>query len=100
MKTAYFNRFSIDLPEQCVSDCSGPGPADESIAHWAPILFFQHERDGKSIDPALVRAELQEYGAWDDDELSDDTANWARIIWCAACDIREFERELTRETGQ
>lgn len=40
-------------------------------------------------DPAEVRAELKEYGAWDEFELSDHGANLARMLWCACGDIAD-----------
>ena len=42
-----------------------------------------------SIDPELIRQELSEYGAWSEEELADDDANWQRILWLGANDISE-----------
>jgi hypothetical protein len=36
------------------------------------------------IDPESLRLELKEYGAWDETELSDHSANLDRIVWLAA----------------
>lgn len=36
-----------------------------------------------------IRAELKEYGAWDETELADDEANRLRIVWIAAGNISE-----------
>ena len=36
-----------------------------------------------------VREELREYGAWDEEELSDHTSNVRRLIWLAAYQVRE-----------
>ena len=38
-----------------------------------------------------IRAELGEYGAWDETELADDAANFRRLIWSAANNIAEDE---------
>ena len=38
-----------------------------------------------------IRAELKEYGAWDEIELADDDANLRRLIWAAANNIAEDE---------
>jgi hypothetical protein len=89
MKPAYFARFNLDLPEQCVRDCSGPGAADEPVAFWAGKL-------GCPIEPETLKAELKEYGAWDAEELGDHDDNWRRIIWIAACNIREEERSANK----
>lgn len=42
--------------------------------------------------PAAIRAELRESGAWDNDELADDDANWQRLIWIAAGNINDEEK--------
>jgi hypothetical protein len=42
-----------------------------------------------AIDPAVLRDELREYGAWDGLELADHDQNLQRILWLAAGDIRD-----------
>lgn len=44
---------------------------------------------GQPATPSAIRAELKKYGAWTDDELADDEMNRRRIIWVAACNIKE-----------
>lgn len=85
---ASFNRFEIELPDDCVADCSHQGDCDSDVRHWADKL----ELDAK---PADIRAELKESGAWDAEELSDNEANKQRIIWIAACNIKEESRNET-----
>jgi hypothetical protein len=41
------------------------------------------------IDAEALRKELREYGAWDDQELTDHEQNLQRILWIAAGDIVE-----------
>jgi hypothetical protein len=84
MKTrfAQFNRFEIELPLECIEACSHSGACDDDVAHWKPILKLK-------IDPELLARELQEYGAWDAEELADHEANLDRIIWLAASDLSE-----------
>ncbi len=57
----------------------------------ADIAYLRQEprikRQLAKIDPALLRDELREWGAWDDDELSDHDANLDRILWLACGDI-------------
>lgn len=83
---ASFNRFELRIPGAAVADIAQPGPADESVEHWAPKV----ERPERCTPEALA-AELKEYGAWDAEELADDAANWRRIVWCAACNVAEDE---------
>lgn len=41
------------------------------------------------IGSADIRAALYDCGGWEDDELTDETANRERAVWMAACDIVE-----------
>jgi len=43
----------------------------------------------RSLDPGLIRSELQEYGAWSDLELLDHSSNLERLLWIACGDITE-----------
>ena len=81
---AYFNSFTITLPDQAVEDMARPGQqADGAVALWQPQI------DLRGIDDADLRSELAEYGAWDDAQLADRHDNEQRILWVAACNIRE-----------
>ena len=83
-KDVYFNSFTITLPDQAVEDIARPGQqADDAVVHWQPRI------DLTGIDDADLRSELAEYGAWDDAQLADRHENEQRILWVAACNIRE-----------
>jgi hypothetical protein len=64
---------------------SGPCDFDVSAGRECPSLAAQLA----AIDPAVLRAELKEYGCWDAEEISDHNANLDRILWIAAGDIKE-----------
>ena len=87
MKTYYFDRLSIEMPDDAVSDCSHQGRCDDDVAHW--VRSGQIKFNGT---PENSRRELAEYGAWDDEELADDDQNLHRILWIAAGNIQEEER--------
>lgn len=89
MKTALFNSFEITMSDACVADCSHQGDCDEDVEKWARRLNL-------AIDPKSLREELAEYGAWDNDELLDHSENIRRIIWCAACNIKDEEYEARK----
>ena len=89
---AYFNRFQIGMTPEAASDCSHQGKCDDDVKAWAGKIHRTSE-----VTPEALRAELKEYGAWDDEELSDDSNNWERIIWLAAGNIQEDARERERE---
>lgn len=84
MRVAYFDRFMIAMPQEAVNDMSGPGPADDAVRYWEPKIARE-----PGVTPEALRAELREYGAWDAEQLADDNANWERILWIAAGNIRE-----------
>lgn len=88
---ASFDSFEMRLPGQCVIDCAQSGANDAAVAHWAPIIAAQCDADAFPNRPTSdkVRAELQEYGVWDDADLADDSANWERLVWCAAWNVAE-----------
>lgn len=84
---AAFNRFSIEMTEAQALGASHQGQCDDDVAELLKVPEIARQLD--SIGPELIRAELSEYGAWDETELADDAQNRARIVWSAACDIRE-----------
>ena len=51
------------------------------------------------IDPDVLRAELDECGAWDDEELANHDDNLERIVWLASNDVAE-EPDVYVEEGQ
>jgi hypothetical protein len=85
---AYFTRFSLEMPAEAINDCSHQGPCDDDVDYWSPRIARPNE-----ITPEALRDELREYGAWDSEELLDDDANWQRLIWIAAGNIREEAAE-------
>ena len=85
-KTAYFNRFSIELPLDAINDCSRPGQNDESVAYWTPkILDLNHNWPSNND----IKNELKECGAWSEEDLEDADQNNQRIIWIGCHNIKE-----------
>lgn len=76
---AYFDRLQLEIPRRAWRDCSGPGPADGPVEYWIDRCGIRWEE----IDPESIRSELKEYGAWNEEELSDDEENRRRIFWIA-----------------
>jgi len=70
---------------------SHQGQCDRDVAEGRKIPSIR--RQLAKIDPALLRAELKEYGAWDETELADHDANLDRLLWLAAGDIVEESRQ-------
>jgi len=88
--TASFNRLSLNMTLAQAQSGSHQGPCDADVA----LLVTELDSDLSDLDPDDIRAELAEYGAWDEEELKDDTQNRHRIVWQAACQINENWKEL------
>lgn len=84
---ASFNRFELAMTLEEAQLGSHPGPCDDDVSFLVgtPIILAQLEE----IDPSDIRDELREYGAWDEEELTDDEQNRHRIVWEAANRISE-----------
>jgi folate-binding Fe-S cluster repair protein YgfZ len=87
MATAYFNRFTIGMTKAQALSASHSGRCDEDVAALTrnPRIASQL----RHISAKDIRAELKEYGAWSNIDLEDDEENKHRIVWIAACNIRE-----------
>ena len=64
---------------------SGQCDADVNAGRECPSLAKQLA----AIGPAVLRAELKEYGAWTAEELAEHDLNLNRILWLAANSVRE-----------
>lgn len=83
---AYFERFTLKITKEQALTGSHPGPCDEDIAELLKTPAIKRQLD--KIPADKIRDELKEYGAWDEEELSNDEDNRARILWIACGDIR------------
>lgn len=81
----YFDRFTISMTKEQARQCSHAGECIEDVKELARLPEIK--KQFKAIDPGDIRAELKEYGTWDENELQDDTENWYRILWIAAGNI-------------
>lgn len=82
---ATFNRFEIEMSQEQAESGSHQGECYEDVKALLsePEIAAQFE----TIKADDIREELKEYGAWDDQELSDDEENRIRIMWIACGDI-------------
>lgn len=80
-------RIEIQLTLAEAQSMSHQGQCDEDVK--AGSKQPKIARQLAKIDPAVLRSELKEYGAWNDEELSDHEQNLQRILWLAAGDIVE-----------
>lgn len=84
---ATFNRFELQMTKTQAASASHAGQCDDDVRELLKLPDIK--RQLKKIDDATLAEELKEYGAWDAEELRDRDANEMRIVWIAACNIRE-----------
>ena len=84
----FYSSYGIELrmTKAEAASASHPGPCDDDVRALSRVPHIAKQLS--AIDPALLRKELQECGAWDDEELRDHDQNLQRILWIAAGDIR------------
>ncbi len=86
--TTSSGRIELQIDPDDARSASQPGKdATEDVDALLAMPYIAAQV--KNIDPALLSAELAEYGAWDDVERGDHEENLRRLIWLASCDIRE-----------
>lgn len=89
-----FERFELRLTKAQARAAAHQGRCDAEVAELTYSKGIQRQL-ARIPDEALI-AELREYGAWDAGELSDRLQNELRIVWIAACNIREEDNVLSR----
>jgi hypothetical protein len=77
--------FSISMTKEQALDMSHSGDCTADIKYE----LSKFKRQFAKIDPESIRKELQEYGAWNDDELKDNEENQERILWIFAGNIKD-----------
>ena len=99
MPWASFNRFELELSQECVADCSQGGDVSGLVSWWLDNDSDIQYQLLWEIPYNELAAELAEYGAWDEEELKDWRENQERIIWIAAGDIHQeqFAEETNNE---
>ena len=85
--TESLGRIELQITKRQAKSCSHPGKCDADVAELRKVPAIKRQLD--RLDPSLVAECLREYGAWDDDELSDHDQNLTRLLWVACCDITE-----------
>lgn len=80
-------RLDLQLTQSDVDSGSHPGPCDSDVDYLTDLPRIRKQTD--AWDPADLARELGEYGAWDDAELSDHSANVRRMVWIACNDCSD-----------
>lgn len=80
-------RIELNITRREAESGSHMGQCDADVLALSKLPKIA--RQLRKIDPALLVAELREYGAWDDEELADHAQNLQRLLWIACGDIVE-----------
>ena len=90
MPYSTFERFELELSLDQARQGSLDGQCDSDIAE---LRATPQSRLNSTRQPTKVADELREYGAWEDDELTDHEANLNRILWLACGQIVDETEE-------
>lgn len=85
--TCSSGRIELQIKLEDAENCSHSGRCDEDVEALLKVPYIVKQL--AKLDPELVRKELREYGAWDDEELADHEVNLSRLLWIACGDVRE-----------
>jgi len=80
-------RIEIEMTMAQAESAAHPGQCDADVLALSNNRKIRRQLE--ALDPELVREELREYGAWDEEELADHAQNLQRLLWIAAGDIVE-----------
>jgi hypothetical protein len=84
---ATFNRFEIQLTKKQAEQGSHQGDCEADCRELLKNPKIRKQLEKIGIDK--IRLELDEYGAWNDEELQDEEMCFVRIIWIACGNIVE-----------
>lgn len=85
--TSSHGTIEIEMTMAQAKSASHQGQCDADVLELSQNRKIRRQLE--RIDPAALRKELAEYGAWDEQELADHEQNIQRILWIAAGDIVE-----------
>lgn len=94
---AFFNRFTLEMTKKQALSCSHPGPCDNDVEVLLKAKKIRQQLD--KISDYDLRSELKEWGAWSDEELTNRQKNEQRIVWIAACNIKDDIDQLPVKLG-
>lgn len=85
--TSSNGRIDLQMTMEQAESASHSGECDGDVLELSRVPAVAEQLS--KVDPGHIVTELKEYGAWDVEELVDHEQNLHRILWLAACDIRE-----------
>jgi hypothetical protein len=80
-------KIELQMTMEQAESVSHSGDCDDDVLELSKVPAIAEQLT--KINPAVLAAELKEYGAWDETELADHEQNLQRIVWLAGCDVHE-----------
>jgi hypothetical protein len=77
----------LRLTRKDAKQCSHAGECGGDVSEIMQKDYVRKQLT--NLDPAQLKKELDEYGAWDESELLDHSQNLIRWVWISASDITE-----------
>lgn len=90
-RTAYFNRFSIDMTLEQAKSVSHSGDCEPDVLELMKDPEIQAQLE--AISPEVLSEELRGYGAWEEKDRLDLQTNRERILWLAGGNIIDEEKD-------
>jgi hypothetical protein len=85
---AYIANHEIDIHLEHAELASHSGDCEQEVKYLLGLPYLANQLIEIDIDS--LKEHLRDYGAWDDSELQDYTANLERALWIACNDIVEL----------
>jgi hypothetical protein len=80
-------RIELQMTKEQAESASHQGQCDADVKALSRVPAIAEQL--AKVDADELRKELAEYGAWDETGLADHEQNLQRLLWLAACDIKE-----------
>lgn len=79
---------SLNITKAVANECSRIGNNEYSVNYYMNLPKYKKQL--LKLDKEQVRNELNEYGAWEDDELENHEDNLQRLFWLACGNISDM----------
>jgi len=79
---------SLNITKAVANECSRSGDNEYSVNYYMNLPKYKKQL--LKLDKEQVRNELNEYGAWEDDELENHEDNLQRLFWLACGNISDM----------
>lgn len=79
---------SLNITKAVANECSRSGNNEYSVNYYMNLPKYRKQLD--KLNKESVRAELNDLGAWEDDELENHEDNLQRLFWLACGNISDM----------